>query len=264
MPDKPKPSDENSDEFRFNLGEAYQYDRFPMKRLAEYMQEIIGLFGDEENVYFLRLEKGSAVAVVRAEPDEIPLLKDGLRAVVRGDAPGDRIAHFRRFTDMLEEDANAHNAAIPEPGKIIQFPGTSGLEHEKFAAPDFGWLTGYEQIDGIPTWVGGGIQADRKSVKIKTRSGRDITIHTDENLANDIKQHLWHATIRVEGNAKSKRDPETGRWMMKDFNASGYRVLPDISLNDDIEALREYPAKWKELEDPLRELDIIRHEDDIQ
>lgn len=264
MPDKPIPPDDNPNEFRFNLGEAYQYDRFPMKRLSAYLQEIIGMFGDEENIYFLRLEKGSAVAVVRTEPDNFPILEDGLRAVLRGDAPPGQIAYFRRFTKMLEEDALAHDAPILEPAKIIQFPGTYEAESEGAIAPDFGWFTEYEQIDGIPIEVGGGLKMDKKHVKLKTREGREYMIYTDEEMANEIKLYLWHTTLRVDGIADWKRDPESGKWKMKDFRASGYRVLPERSLEEDIAALREYPAKWKELEDPLRELDIIRHEDDIQ
>ncbi len=260
MAKSPEKPDER--EFRFNLGDAYQHDRFPMKRLSEYLREIIGLFGEDEQVYFIGLEEGSTVAVVRAEPEQTPILVDGLQAVLRGDGPQDRIAAYSRFKDLLQEDAEAYDAKTPDESNIIQFPGS--WEPVESLVPDFGWIEEYESLDGIPIEVSGDVDKDKKKIRLKSRDGRIVhTLYADKSLANEIKLHMWDETVRVEGKAQWKADQQ-GKWMMKNFIASGFSVLKEISLNEDIAALRAYPAKWKELEDPLRDLDIIRHEDDIQ
>ena len=249
-------------EFRFNLGDAYPHDRFPMKRLSEYLKEITELFGEEEHVYFTRLEEGSTILVARTEPAFAPMVGDNLQAIVRGDAPYHRIAAFHTVNRMLREDHSDGYIIDPDERKVIEFPGIKkDAEPEPEVEPVFGPVSQYEKFDGVPVWVGG--EKELKRVALKERGGRVRRIDADASLASKIAVHLWTDTVRVEGTAKWLRQ-ENGKWTMKQFRASEFSVLPDISLDEDIAVLRAFPAKWKEREDPLGDLDIIRHEDDIQ
>lgn len=253
-------------EFRFNLGEAYKYNRFPMKRLSEYLREIIQLFGEDELVYFIRLEKGSAVAVVATEPEHVPAVRENLQAVVRGFAPADRIAAFRRLQNLRDEDHALKAVPVPdEASNIIEFPAREPSEETfDLAEPDFGWVDRFESVQGVPIQVGD--EKERRKVVLKARDGRIHKFETTDEIANEIAHHIFEKTrtiFRAEGTAQWRR-LANGEWKQRNFSVSHISVVPDTSLTEDLDTLRAYPAKWKEREDPLRDLDIIRHEDDIQ
>jgi hypothetical protein len=251
------PEQNDAPEFRFNLGDAYPHDRFPMKRLSEYLEQITLMFGEDEHVYFIRLEEGSTVLVARTEPDYVPQLEDNLEAIVRGDAPAQRIAAFDAVRRMFREDDSEGYILTPESAKIIEFPRSENLSDLE---PVFGPFSQYEKFTGVPTWVGG--EKALKRVALKERNGTNRRFDADENLAGRIAKHLWKATIRVEGTAKWLRDAH-GKWILREFKASDFDVLPDTALDEDVAALRAIPGKWKD-GDPIHEMDIIRHEDDVQ
>lgn len=259
------PENNEDREFRFNLGEAYKFDRFPMKRLTEYLKEISEVIGDTEHAYFVRLEKGSTVVVVRTEPDEVPLLWNNLQAVERGQAPPSQIAAFRRLYNLRDEDHAIRDVPLPENGKVIQFPVKAATDETfELLEPDFGWVEQFESVQGFPVQVGD--ERERRKVILKTRDGRIHKFETTDEIANRIGAHIFSVPkvyFRAEGTAQWRRMP-TGEWKQKNFRVSSISELPNRSLSEDLDALREYPAKWKERSDPLKDLDIIRHEDDIQ
>jgi hypothetical protein len=58
-------------EDRFTI-DAYTPDTIPMRRLAEYMQDLADLFGEREHVHFARIEAGSTVLVQRIDAEWAP------------------------------------------------------------------------------------------------------------------------------------------------------------------------------------------------
>ncbi|MGD9562552.1 MAG: hypothetical protein AB7F88_10650 [Pyrinomonadaceae bacterium] len=254
-PDKP---DER--EYRFNLGDAYPHDQFPIKRLSQYLQEISEIFGDE-HVYFVRLEAGSTILVARTQADHVPIVENNLYAVARNEAPETRMAAFRAVDRMLREDNTDGFIIDADSRKVIEFPGVRNELEADPEAERFGPISQYERFTGTPIWVGG--EKQLKRVWLRERSGVTRHLNAEEHLASRIAVLMWHHTIRIEGTAKWTREAN-GKWRLSDFHATDFIEMPEVSLDEDIAALRAHPSKWKELEDPLRELDIIRHDEDIQ
>lgn len=190
----PKNPENEEREFRFNLGEAYQYDRFPMKRLAEYLANITEIVGEEEHAYFIRLDKGSTVVVLSTEPEETPIVWENLEAVVHGTAPVNRIAAFRRVQNMREEDHAFKDIPIPEEASnIIQFPVRElGTEPFQLTEPDFGWVDRFESVQGIPIQVGDekGKEGKRKVV-LKARDGRIHKFETTDDIASELGHFIF-------------------------------------------------------------------------
>ena len=122
-------------------------------------------------------------------------------------------------------------------------------------------ITKYDSIDGVPIRVGG--DKDLKRVAVKDRDGRIRYFDADKQLAIRIASYLFVTPLRIEGTARWLRQAN-GVWVMKHFRASSFTELPNTTFDEDLEGLRSIPAKWKELDDPLREIAIIRHEDEIQ
>jgi hypothetical protein len=250
-------------EFRFNLGDAYTPDTFPMKRLADYLRDIAEMFGEEEHVHFVRLEEGSTIAVARTEVQYVPVVEENIQAVVRGEAPPARLDAYRRTKQRFWEDKVDGYIVNPRNRKVIEFPSLQATELE--AVPDlvFGTFAQLDTIEGTPILVGG--KQNIVHIHLRDRQGNIGIADADQSLAKRIAEYLFdpNVILRVDGIARYMRHPD-GEWERKSFRASDFTLLRVTTIDEDIAKLAAIPAKWKELEDPLHELDLIRHEDDVQ
>ena len=51
---------------------------------------------------------------------------------------------------------------------------------------------------------------------------------------------------------------------MLSFQAASFKVIEDASIRKNLEDLRQIPADWKKLDDPLAELEQIRRGSKLQ
>jgi len=54
-----------------------------------------------------------------------------------------------------------------------------------------------------------------------------------------------------------------GEWKRKSFRVLDFSIIAPTTIDEDIAKLRAIPGKWKESEDPIKDLEMIRHEDEI-
>src|SRR5262245_19291571 len=90
-------------EYKFKI-DAWTPETLPMKRLAQYMTELATIYGSQESIHFVRLEKGSAAVVKRVEFESIPKVKERLEGIKHRDAPQDAIEAYSTLDQMLAED----------------------------------------------------------------------------------------------------------------------------------------------------------------
>lgn len=242
-------------EYRFYI-DAYSRERMPMRHLAAYLADLAVAFGEEQSVHFDRIEDGSTVPVVRVEREAAPKVVERLYLAKRKEGPSEAVDALARIDERLRKDNADGYILAPNKKKIIIFPGAHvppAVEYGPF------WQAGV--LEGIPIKIGG--EKEWVPIHLEGRQDEIHICHAKRSLAKQIASHLFTAVVRVEGKAKWMRHGD-GSWELKHFSAMDFKTVGNASIRDDIESLRAIPSEWKNLEDPLGELDIIRHETDIQ
>lgn len=244
-------------EFRFSLG-AFSKDAFPMGILAEYLHDLAIIYGQQEQLHFIRLEKGSTVAVARALPEAEPEIENQLVLIQANQAPSEVMEAVERVDRRLRSHHTRGFIAAPSGAKILKFPGIDKKVVEPIA---YGPFNQHGTLEGVPIMIGG--KDERVPVHLEDWRGNQHICYARRSLAKEIAPHLFTSNIRVEGTGRWLRHAN-GEWEMKKFTALDFSVVPLTDLGDDIERLRSLAGKWKELPDPIGDMDIIRHDGEIQ
>ncbi len=237
-------------EYRFRI-EAYSPETMPLGRLAEYLADLSLLFGEPNSVHLIKIEKGSTVAAVRVDAEAEPKVRENLDAVVRRDAPPERMRAAESLDERLRKDNGKGEIIGPTGDNVIAFPG-----RELVLPPTYGPFNQPGFIIGTPIMVGG--KNDMVPVHIEDQQGVPYVCQARRGVAREIAPYLFESVVRADGQGRWMRLP-TGEWEMKHFTIHSVRLLKDEPLRDSVRRLRALPGKWKEIEDPLGELDKIRH-----
>ena len=241
-------------EYRFEI-DAFTPNSIPMSRLAEYLSDLAKMFGNNNSVHLLKIEGGSTVPVVMVEWEAEPKVRDRIRAIKNHEAPADAQQAARDIDRRLLQD-NAKAVLIdPAGGRIFPFSG-----RENATKLEFGPVSQAGVFQGVPIKVGG--EKDPVPVHLEDGQGKHIIL-ARRSLAKDIARHLFTSVVRVEGTGKWIRHTD-GEWEMLSFHAASFKLIEDSDIRKNISELREVPGKWKNLEDPVAELEQIRRGTKLQ
>ncbi|MFL6373343.1 MAG: hypothetical protein ACJ73D_01630 [Pyrinomonadaceae bacterium] len=227
-----------------------------MKHLVAYLSDLAIIFGEEGNVHFDRLEDGCTMPVIRVDREATPKVRTRIRSVKLRIGPPEAIEAWKRVDERLRKDNSDGYILAPGDKKVLIFPGI-----RQRRMPEFGPVTQPDVLEGVPIKVGG--EKDWVPVHLEDRNGEITICHAKRNMAKDMARHLFTTTIRVEGNGRWLRSSE-GEWELIHFSAYNFKPISDRTLREDIDRLRSIEGEWKSHEDPLHELEIIRHEGEIQ
>jgi hypothetical protein len=251
-----KKNTSNVEEYFFRIG-AYSRERMPMRFLAAYMEDLAILLGEEHNVHFDRLKDGSTVLVSRIEHEAAPKVRDRVHRVRLKEGPPEAMQALARIDERLRKDnADGDITTSSDNRKILVFPGAN-----KKLDPVFGPFTQVGTLDGIPIRIGG--EKEWVPVHLEGHQDEVFICHAKRSVAKQIAAYLFTSVIRVEGKGRWIRNAN-GIWEMIYFSVADFSILKDAKLQDDFKRLRSIPGKWKESEDPIGDLEIIRHDIDIQ
>jgi len=236
-------------EYRFEI-DAYTPDTIPMIRLSQYLSDLARMMGENANVHFARVEKGSTVPVIRVDWEAEPKVRERLRAVKFNEGPMEAQRAYREINKKLVED-NANGVILdPNRGKVIKFPGRDGASQ-----PEFGPIRQHSVLQGIPIRVGG----EQSDVPIHLEDGeaKHIVI-APRRIAKQIGAYLFTSVVRVEGIGRWTRN-RMGEWELLELYVDNFEELSEGTIRSDVSRLREIPASWKEMDDPIGELAALRH-----
>jgi hypothetical protein len=240
-------------EYRFKI-DAFTPETLPMKRLAQYMDELATLFGSQERVHFVRIEEGSATLVQEVEYEHVPKVKERLRGVKDRSAPQDAIEAYSNLDTMLAQD-NTGGLIETDFGnkvaKIIIFPGKNRESVERF-----GPVSQLASVDGVLVRIGG---TDETVPVLLLEEGK--TRHhcnCNRDVARKLAPYLFGGMLRVYGTGKWQRD-DFGNWVMGKFTIHNFNPLDEAKLSDVVSKLRSIPSEIQSLDDPAGELRRIRH-----
>ncbi len=236
-------------EYRFRI-DVFTPDTIPMSRLAEYMSDLSQLLGEKERVHFVRLDEGSTILVQKVETQAQPKVKERLQSAVSGEGPDDVIRAFRVIDRRLAQDNAVGNLYEGGGAEILAFPGRTAPQPLTFGA-----FNEQGSLDGMLIRIGG----KDETVPVHIQDGDVIhQCNATREIARQLAPYLYGATLRVHGEGRWERDAE-GAWLLKRFNIRDFETLDDAPLSDVVERLRQVPGNhWKEMEDPLAELQRLR------
>ena len=241
-------------EYRFQI-DAFTPQTIPMSRLAEYLKDLATVFGQEKNVHLSKIEGGSTVPVVLIEWEAEPKVRERLKAIKHKEAPVEALDAAKDIDRKLAED-NAKAAIIDPVGtKIISFPG-----RERATKLEFGPISQPGVFQGVPIRIGG--ENDPVPVHLEDGQQKYIVL-ARRALAKDMAPYLFTNVIRVEGSGRWVRHAD-GEWEMLAFHATTFRLIDDKDIRSSVAELREIPASWKNLDDPLAALERIRRGEKLQ
>jgi hypothetical protein len=223
----------------------------PMKRLHEYIGDLINLFGNEDQVHFLRVEEGSASPVVYVDPPAVVRVERRLLAVKTGNASHRAMRGYVGLNDKLVEDngvANLHS----QQGKILHFPG-----RERGAFPEIGPIREPGTLEGEVIGVAG----RDETIQIYLREGeRFHTCTVSKEKARALAQHLFEGKVRVSGEGKWKRT-KSGEWEVDFFFVDSFVPLKTEPLSEVVKRLRSIEStELAQVKSPLDYLEEIRQE----
>ena len=235
-------------EYRFKI-DAFTPESIPLARLSQYLGDLARMMGESANVHLVRIESGSTVPVVRVDWEAGPKVQERLRLVKFSEGPMEARSAYKEINKRLVED-NANGMLIgPEEVKIIQFPGRDGANQI-----EFGPISQNDVFQGIPIKIGG--ERDVVPIHLEDGAAKHIVL-APRRIAKQIAPHLFTSVVRIEGKGRWLRN-RMGEWEMLNFYAQSFDVLPDGDIRSNIGSLREIPADWKNLDDPLSELILLR------
>lgn len=236
-------------EYRFKI-DAYTPETIPMGRLAEYLADLAIVLGNRERVHFHRLETGTTTNVVRVEWEADPKVRERIKAVKLKEAPEDALRAAKNIDRRLADDNAVGLLLDPTGAKVFKFPGRELLT--KLA---FGPINQPGVFQGVPIRVGG----EGDPVPVHLEDGKEkYIVYARRTLAKEIAHYLFSAVVRVEGSGRWTRAAD-GDWELHVFYANAMKLIEDADIRKDIGGLREIDSDWKKLNDPLAELEKIRH-----
>lgn len=236
---------ENIEEYRFKIN-AYTPDTIPMVRLSEYLLELAKMLGDEQNVHFSHLEKGSTTLVHKASR-QIELRTN---SIARGNAPPEAMEAYKKVNKMLRED---NTTAVLLKGnnitaEIILFPGIKQPETKSIL------IRQMADIEGKVVSLGG--MGKRVPVHLEVEGIKITGCTVTRDIAKQLANKLFEP-VRLFGEGHWSRSEE-GVWALDKFTVDRFEPLNEESLSESILMLRNLSGdNWGK--DAINDILRFRH-----
>lgn len=230
--------------------DAWKPDTLPMARLAEYLACLATIFGSQDQVYFLKVRKGSAVPEIHVHEAVAPRVHGRLKLVGMNEAPSDAAKAVQTVNAKLREDNASAVLRVKGGAQLIQFPGCKTPLADEAVVHEAGELV------GAVIRVGG--KDPTVPLTLQDTDGAIYLCTTTRAIARELAQHLFGNLVRVQGMGKWRRTPERA-WELDEFRIKSWEQIDQTPLVDEIKALRAVEGSlWNGFADPQAELKKLR------
>jgi hypothetical protein len=237
-------------EYKFVI-DAFTPLTLPMKRLSEYLSDLIDLFAHESHVHFLRVDEGSAAPAMYVDRSAVVRVEHRLLAVANNNASARAMQAYANLNEKLAED-NAVGEISGRGGRILFFPG-----RERLVSPEIGPIVEIGVVEGEIIQIGG----RDETISVYVRDGESIRICTtsrDEGR-RIAAEHLFKK-VRIYGSGTWKRTKDAS-WKMTRFNITSVAPLKTDPLTQVVARLRSiHVPEMDVVGDPIEFLDEIQKE----
>jgi len=216
-----------------------------MDKFVEYVREFSALLGNDPDVRFAGLVKGSAVlrACVAGQAESGVRVRL-LQAKTLPDSPA--AGQAQKFGRILLRDGLRAELLDRKNNKILEFDGVvaSNEPAKEVIVQDSG------TIDGIVVGIEGA--DDTVHVRLRDMDGSEArVIFRDLAQAREMARRFRGAPVRVHVHGTWKRSPD-GVWATNKVYADHFEDLDEESALEVFEKLRSIPGNgWSDIENPL-------------
>lgn len=227
-----------------------------MARLAAYLAELAKLLGNDSQVHFREIKRGSAVLVTDVERVAAPKVRERLTrvegAASKWQERDDTSEPFRKLNTMLASD-NAVGKLQRGRAVVLRFPGRESAREK------IGPVTQATEIVGQLVRIGG---RDKTShAQVEDAEGRAWSIVMTREQARSLAPHLYGDVMRFSGSGRWVRT-EAAQWELDEMRLNSWETVTNESLRESVTGLRiefKYPISGS---DPIALLQDLRHGDD--
>lgn len=232
--------------------DAFTPETIPMARLAQYMQTLAALLGNESAVHFDQVKSGSTQLAARVDHEYVPKVEQHLARVRAGEGPGDALKAQEEINRLLADD-NASGYVYEGEDRTAQILVFPGVTRPKPVI--YGPFNQEGTLDGVLISVGGADQTAH--IQLQNGDLKYTNIETDRETARRLGKHMYEP-LRITGTGRWLRDGD-GDWILKKFRMTDFQVLQMDSLVDAVGKLRQVEgSEWAAMEDPIGALRALR------
>jgi len=220
--------------------------------VGQYLGDLAKLVGPDVDSRFYRITRGSTNLAVCVPKQQEPDVRNRAFLIKTGQAPPEAMKANESLLERLARD-KAKSARLLDHSKnnLIVFPISSSIPEKTVV------LTKSGSLQGQVIKIGG--KQETVPVQIEDVDGHVYHCQAKRAIARELGRCIFGQTVRVFGSGKWFRD-ESGTWQVTDFNINSVESsLEDASLSQALETIARIPSKWKDTDDPMAELDRIRH-----
>lgn len=230
--------------------DAFSPDTLPMARLAEYLEHLAFVLGEETHVHFKSVTKGSAKLGMLVDQPAVQRVRGHVNEANSGQ--GKRSERCRLINDMLRKD---NSCATLKRGRdnVISFLGRKAN-----IFPLLGPFTQQISRDGQLVRIGGKDKSAHAS--LLDAEGAIHNFEVKRELARELAPHLFAGALRLHGTGRFTRS-ESGEWTSTSLRADRFEELSGETLLETLARLRGLPADtW--VDDAINRVRQARDEGD--
>jgi hypothetical protein len=235
--------------FDFRI-DVWRPETLPLKRLAEYANELAKLFGSGGDVHLVRIKKGSHVQEIAVANTALENVRRQLALLGAPGTPEELERPYRNINEYLRMDGGSAALKIKGGARIVDFPGVKTPLAEEVVIHEAGTL------DGVVIRVGG--TDETVPVWLEGESREKLQCNSSRAIAKALAAHLFGDPVRVTGIGKWRRNAER-HWALENFVIKNWEPLDSTPLEEMVARFRAIPGSgWADLEDPQAEWRRIR------
>lgn len=244
-------------EYTFRIDGSYRPDTIPLERLGDYLAALGQLFGEQAQVHFSKLTKGSTVVHATVEHSAVPKVERRVQRVAIGEGTGKATKAYERLDDLLRED-NATGQLSGGRNNVIHidFQGCKRAERVLY-----GPIKQVGIIDGEVFRIEG----RDATVHVGVMDGvRTYSLEAPAAMGKELAPLFRSGIVRFRGEGTWFRHGPGNRELRR-FKIDGFERLDQAPLSDAINQLRQAGiGEWADLKDPIGQLLNERQDGEIE
>ena len=215
-------------------------ETIPLDRLIEYLQQMVILLGDPDQLHLISIDEGSVKPIIRATKTVVNNSKHNLKNIKSGIGTRKQNDAHKKIRGMLRRDAPGSNiqAHIYYKKQILL-----KISPEDEISKPISGIRQHTTIDGQLIRVGG--VSEDASLSIQDLQGKTISgLFAKRAIAKDLGALLWEP-VRLSGVGVWDRTIE-GEWILNRMQVQSFEKLVDQELDVLVDNLVSLNLPWPE------------------
>lgn len=228
-------------------------ETIPLDRLIEYLQQMVTVLGDPNNLHLVEIRQSSVSPVLHTSKKDALELRERAMQVQRGQGTPKQNKAYNTIRRMVRCDVRGtnlegRNVVLRDSSRVILEIPPAQEESEVIEG-----LKQATSVDGQLIKVGG--PKEDAVLQIRALDGEILSGFTAKrSLAKELAHLLWGPTIRLSGVGVWSRDID-GIWRLSSMHVQSFELLEDDEAMVTLERLRKLNVNW-----PLDALERLHEE----